>query len=81
MLAMTPFYSPSLSFMPSDDNANAYRVIQDTDSDTAAQFIPVEGTLLPLTDGTYLPDQDVYAGPGFNKFDTKSNQVTLLGST
>jgi len=72
---------PSLSFMPSDDTTlTLIGLFQDTDSDTAAQFIPVEGTLLPLADGTYLPDQDVYAGePGFNKFDTKSNQVTLLG--
>ena len=77
----TQVFMPSLSFMPSDDTTlTLIGLFQDTDSDTAAQFIPVEGTLLPLTDGTYLPDQDVYAGePGFNKFDTKSNQVTLLG--
>ncbi|MFD3321848.1 TonB-dependent siderophore receptor [Alteromonas macleodii] len=77
----TQVFMPSLSFMPSDDTTlTLIGLFQDTDSDTAAQFIPVEGTLLPLADGTYLPDQDVYAGePGFNKFDTKSNQVTLLG--
>ncbi|CAB9493757.1 TonB-dependent siderophore receptor [Alteromonas macleodii] len=77
----TQVLMPSLSFMPSDDTTlTLIGLFQDTDSDTAAQFIPVEGTLLPLADGTYLPDQDVYAGePGFNKFDTTSNQVTLLG--
>lgn len=77
----TQVFMPSLSFMPSDNTTlTLIGLFQDTDSDTAAQFIPVEGTLLPLADGTYLPDQDVYAGePGFNKFDTKSNQVTLLG--
>ena len=77
----TQVLMPSLSFMPSDNTTlTLIGLFQDTDSDTAAQFIPVEGTLLPLADGTYLPDQDVYAGePGFNKFDTKSNQVTLLG--
>jgi len=77
----TQVLMPSLSFMPSDNTTlTLIGLFQDTGSDTAAQFIPVEGTLLPLADGTYLPDQDVYAGePGFNKFDTKSNQVTLLG--
>ncbi len=77
----TQVLMPSLSFMPSDDTTlTLIGLFQDTDSDTAAQFIPVEGTLLPLADGSYLPDQDVYAGePEFNKFDTKSNQVTLLG--
>ncbi|KXJ59685.1 MAG: TonB-dependent receptor [Alteromonas sp. Nap_26] len=72
---------PSLSFMPSDNTTlTLMGLFQDTESDTAAQFIPVEGTLLPLADGTYLPDQDVYTGePGFNKFDTSSNQITVLG--
>ena len=72
---------PSVSYMPSDNTTlTVIGMFQDTNSDTAAQFIPVEGTLLPLADGTYLPDQDVYVGePDFNKFDTKSSQVTLLG--
>ena len=77
----TQVLMPSLSFMPSDNTTlTLMGLFQDTKSDTAAQFIPVEGTLLPLADGTYLPDQDVYTGePGFNKFDTSSNQITLLG--
>ncbi|WP_218312502.1 TonB-dependent siderophore receptor [Alteromonas antoniana] len=77
----TQVYMPSVSYMPTDDTTlTVIGLFQDTESDTAAQFIPVEGTLLPLEDGSYLPDQDVYAGePGFNRFDTKSNQVTLLG--
>lgn len=77
----TQVLMPSLSFMPSDNTTlTLMGLFQDTESDTAAQFIPVEGTLLALADGTYLPDQDVYTGePGFNKFDTSSNQVTLLG--
>lgn len=77
----TQVLMPSLSFMPSDNTTlTLMGLFQETKSDTAAQFIPVEGTLLPLADGTYLPDQDVYTGePGFNKFDTSSNQITLLG--
>lgn len=72
---------PSVSFVPSDKTRlTLVGLFQDTNSDTAAQFIPVEGTLLPLADGGYLPDQNVYAGePGFNRYDTQSNQLTLLG--
>ena len=70
---------PSLTFAPTKDTSITGVVLhQETDSDTASQFIPVEGTLLPLGDGSFL-DQDVYAGePGFNRFDTDSTQVTLL---
>lgn len=77
----TKVFMPSVSFMPSDSTTlTLIGLFQDTESDTGSQFVPVEGTLLPLPDGSYLPDFDVYAGePGFNKFDTESNQVTLLG--
>jgi iron complex outermembrane recepter protein len=70
---------PSVSYVPSA--TSRYTLIamhQNTDSDTGAQFVPVEGTLKPLKDGTYL-DQDVYTGePGWNKYDTRSNQLTAL---
>ena len=77
----TQVLMPSVSFLPTDNTTlTLIGLFQDTNSDTAAQFIPVEGTLLPLPDGTYLPNQDVYTGePGFNKFDTQSSQLTLLG--
>ncbi len=76
----THILMPSLSWLPTPDTKfTLIGLFQDTKSDTAAQFIPVEGTLLPLADGTYI-DQDVYAGePDFNRFNTKSKQVTLLG--
>lgn len=70
---------PSVTFMPSDATTlTLIGLYQDTNSDTAHQFIPIEGTLVPLTNGGFI-DQDVYAGePDFNKFDTKSSQVTFL---
>ena len=71
---------PSISFLPSDDTKiTVIGMIQDTESDTASQFIPVVGTLQPLPDGSYL-DQDVYIGePDFNRYDTESTQLTVLG--
>ncbi len=77
----TRLLMPSVSYSPSDaTRLTVIGLFQDTNSDTAAQFVPIEGTLEPLADGSYLPDQDVYAGePGFNKYDTKSSQLTVLG--
>lgn len=70
---------PSVTYAPSDDTSiTLFAMHQDTESDSAAQFIPVVGTLLPLADGSFL-DQDVYIGePGFNKFETESNQLSAL---
>jgi iron complex outermembrane receptor protein len=75
----TSILMPSLTFAPTDDTSfTVIGLYQDTDSDTGAQFIPIEGTLLPLEDGTFI-DQDVYAGePGFNRFNTQSSQITFL---
>ncbi|MBD3586808.1 TonB-dependent siderophore receptor [Salinimonas sp. HHU 13199] len=77
----TQVLMPSVSFAPTAaTKITLIGLYQNTDSDTAAQFIPIEGTLEPLADGSYLPDQNVYAGePGFNRYDTESKQVTLLG--
>lgn len=77
----TKVLMPSVSFAPTAaTKITLIGLYQNTDSDTAAQFIPIEGTLEPLPDGSYLPDQNVYAGePEFNRYDTESKQVTLLG--
>jgi len=76
----TSVFMPSLSWLPTPDTKfTLIGLVQDTESDAAAQFIPVEGTLFPLDDGSYL-DYEVYAGePGFNRYNTESQQLTLLG--
>ena len=70
---------PSLTYNPSEATSfTLIGLLQDSDADTAAQFLPVEGTLNPLPDGSFI-DSTVYAGePGFNKIETESKQVTLL---
>ena len=75
----TTVLMPSVSYVPSETSRYTLMAMhQDTKSDTAAQFLPIVGTLEPLPDGTYL-DTGVYAGePGWNKYDTRSNQVTAL---
>lgn len=76
----TTVFMPSLSWLPTPDTKfTLIGLAQDTDSDTAAQFIPIKGTLEPLDDGSYL-DWEVYAGEtDFNRYNTDSQQVTLLG--
>lgn len=76
----TTVFMPSLSWLASPDTKfTLIGLVQDTNSDTAAQFIPIKGTLEPLDDGSYL-DWEVYAGEeGFNRYNTESQQITLLG--
>lgn len=70
---------PSLTYAPaSGASYTLIGMMQDTDSDTASQFIPIVGTLEPLANGQYI-DQDVYVGePGFNRYNTQANQLTFL---
>ncbi len=72
---------PSISYSPSDaTKITLIGQFQESDSVAAAQFIPVQGTLEPLPDGSFL-DQDVFVGePGFDRYDTESNQLTLLAN-
>ena len=76
----TLVFMPSITYAPSDNTRfTVISIVQNTDSDTGSQFIPVVGTLLPLADGSFLPNQDVYAGePEFNRFNADSNQFTVL---
>lgn len=59
-------------------NLTLLAILQETDSDTAAQFHSVYGTHFPAPNGEYL-DFDTYTGePGFNRYDTQNNSLTLL---
>ena len=72
-------FAPSLRWQPGDDTAITLLAnIQRTDSDTGAQFHPVDGTLRPAPNGGEIPF-DAYTGePGFNRYDTDSESLTLL---
>ncbi|MEM8497200.1 MAG: TonB-dependent siderophore receptor [Pseudomonadota bacterium] len=77
----TRLLMPSISWQPSAATRITFLgLVQDTESDSGSQFVPVEGTLQPLANGGFL-NPDVYIGePGFNRFDTESRQLTLLAS-
>ena len=77
----TSVFMPSITFAPSEDTQlTVIGLYQDTNSDTGAQFIPIEGTLTPHNvTGEYI-DPDLYVGePGFNRYNTNSTQITVLG--
>ena len=77
----TTLFMPSMTYAPTaGTQITLIGLYQDTDSDTGAQFVPIEGTLIPHNvTGEYI-DQDVYVGePDFNRYNTDSTQITLLG--
>ena len=75
----TRVMAPSLTWQPNDATSATLLInYTETESDTATQFLPVAGTLLPAANGKYI-DNDVYLGePDFNKYDAKTVSVTLL---
>lgn len=75
----TILFLPSITYRPSESTElTAFYEYHKTDSLAAAQFVPVEGTLFPL-EGVGFIDQDVFTGvPGFDRYDTESEQFTFL---
>ncbi len=49
------------------------------DTDTAHQFYPVNGTLLPLADGREIDTTEYFGAPDFNAYDSESFALTILG--
>ncbi len=73
--------APSITWRPSLETEFTL-LINDTsiDSDTAAQFLPIYGTLLPAPNAQRV-DNSVYAGDtDFNHYDTETTSYTLLAA-
>lgn len=72
--------APSITFAPSaDTRITALLNYQDIDAAAASQFLPIYGTLLPGPDGRYM-DPNLFTGePDFDRYDTDSISLTLLG--
>ena len=75
----TTVLAPSLTWRPSNKtNVSLLLNYTDTDGDTGAQFLPIQGTLNPAPNGDFIAN-DFYAGePDFNKYDATTTSVTLL---
>ncbi len=77
----TTVLAPSLSWRVSEDTEITALINHtDTESDTAAQFLPIEGTLYTARNGKKIGSESYTGDPGFNKFDTKSTSFTLLAN-
>ncbi|KZX58099.1 hypothetical protein A3709_18680 [Halioglobus sp. HI00S01] len=73
--------APSVTWSPSTDtDITVLLNYTETESDTAAQFLPVVGTLEPGPNGKYI-DHSTYLGdPDFNRYDAETISATLLAS-
>lgn len=72
-------FAPSLTWSPSSaTNITVLANVQNTDSDTGEQFVPVVGTLVPAPNGEFLDIDAYYGEPGFNRYDTETQSLTLL---
>lgn len=73
--------APSLTWRPTErTDLTVLLNYNDVDADTAAQFLPLYGTLYAAPNGQSI-DNDAYMGDtGFNKYDAQSFSTTVLFS-
>lgn len=71
--------APSLTWNVSDQTSLTVLLnYSKTESDTAAQFLPLQGTLKPAPNGQYI-DFDTYVGdPNFGQYDAETKAITLF---
>ena len=71
--------APALTLRPADGTeVTILANYSDQDSDTAHQFLPVTGTLLPSASGQKIDPYEYMGAPGFNAYDTQSFALTLI---
>ncbi|WP_162845975.1 TonB-dependent siderophore receptor [Seongchinamella sediminis] len=74
-------FAPSVSWRPSEaTDISLLLNYTSTDSDTAAQFLPIAGTLEPAPNGREIDSSTYLGDPDFNRFDARTLAVTLLAS-
>ena len=74
-------FAPSITWLPTDQTELTLLAnYQKIDGDTGAQFLPVSGTLEPGPDGRRIASSTYAGEPAFNRYDTESTSLTLLGS-
>ena len=77
----TVVLAPSITWRPTEDtDITALVNYRKTESDTAAQFLPVEGTLLPAANGKKIDASTYYGEPDFNQYNTETKSLTLLAN-
>lgn len=70
---------PSLTWRPNaDTSVTVLYTYQQNNSVVSSQFLPMKGTLIPGGQG-YIPSSRFAGEPGWDRYDTKKNELTLLG--
>lgn len=75
----TTVIAPSITWLP--NNTSEYTLLvnyTNTESDTGAQFLPLQGTLLPSPNGEKIESSTYLGDPDFNKYDAETLAVTLM---
>lgn len=75
----TKVFAPSITWQPNSQSSITllYNYTK-TESDTAAQFLPIQGTLLPGPGGQYIDNSTYLGDPAFNKYDAETKAFTVL---
>ena len=71
---------PSITYATDRTSLTAMVEVVDRDSDTAHQFLPLTGTLFDAPGGQTIEPSTYLGDPDFNRYDTNSVTVSLLGS-
>jgi iron complex outermembrane receptor protein len=75
----TTLIAPSLTWSPSPmTNITVLGSAQRSRGQAGAQFVPVQGTLTPAPNGEFIDDSDFFGEPGFDRYDTDTDSITLL---
>lgn len=71
--------APAVTLQPTDGTTVSLLAnYTSQDTDTAHQFYPVTGTLLPSADGRKIDLTEYFGEPGFNRYDSESVSLMLI---
>lgn len=73
-------FMPSITYATDRTSLTAMVEVVDRDSDTAHQFLPLTGTFFDAPGGQTIEPSTYLGDPDFNRYDTNSVTVSLLGS-
>ncbi|WP_341939478.1 TonB-dependent siderophore receptor [Marinimicrobium sp. C2-29] len=75
----TTVIAPSVTWRPNaDTNLTLLVNHTETESDTGAQFLPLQGTLNPAPNGEFIENSTYTGEPEYNRYNTETTSVTFL---
>ena len=72
--------APSITWRATERSEYTFLINHtEVESDTAAQFLPIYGTLFAAPNGEFIEPETYTGDPGYNRYDTETTSFTLLG--